>query len=260
MFDQIDPEEIRTWCRDARRILFITGAGISVDSGLPTYRGVAGLYDNANTEDGVPIEVALSGQMFRRNPDLTWKYLMQIATACEGKSCNRGHEIIAEFQNHFDEVWVATQNIDGFHHDAGSRNVLEIHGTMRRLSCLDCDCQLQISDLTSRQVPPVCPECSGFMRPDVVLFGEMLPEKTLATYQAQLQQGFDAIILVGTSALFPYISSPIQIFAGTDCLTMEINPGETDVSNTVDIRLQTGATEGLEQLLQLVRSASADHH
>ena len=82
--DRFHPEKIKQWSVSAERILLITGAGISVDSGIPTYRGVTGLYDQAGTEDGIPIEVALSGGMFQRNPDLTWKYLMQIANACRG--------------------------------------------------------------------------------------------------------------------------------------------------------------------------------
>ena len=243
---------LKNWYSPEKRVLFITGAGLSVDSGLPTYRGVAGLYDNADTEDGVPIEVALSGNMYRRNPELTWKYLMQIADACKGKSFNRGHQLIAESEKYFGEVWVLTQNIDGFHKKAESSNVIEIHGTMQRMVCESCTEVIETPDLNSTITIPECPECQTSMRPAVVLFGEMLPDAAIADYQRELDKGFDGIFIVGTSAVFPYISGPIQMAAGTDCLTVEINPTSTDLSDIVDIKLDCGATEGLELIVEMV--------
>lgn len=245
--------EIQEWYKPSHRILFITGAGISVDSGLPTYRGVAGLYESTDTEDGFPIEAALSGNMFKRRPEITWKYLMQIANACRGKSCNRGHELIKELEKYFQDVWVLTQNIDGFHRDAGSENVIEIHGSMRRLRCEKCGSKSSASDWEERSIPPECDDCRSAMRPDVVLFGEMLPDDAAASYQSQISQGFDAIFAVGTTAVFPYIAGPIHQFAATDCLTVEINPGDTDLSGIVDIKLDTGATEGLESFVSLIK-------
>jgi len=240
--------EIDQWVNDVHRVLFITGAGISVDSGLPTYRGVAGLYENKGTEDGIPIEVALSGGMFSERPQVTWKYLMQIADACEGKSFNRGHQIIAEIEDRIRDVWVLTQNIDGFHKDAGSKNVIEIHGTMRKMRCTGCSFGCDSSAMDDRSEIPKCPQCGQMLRPAVVLFDEMLPETEIGSLQRQLQLGFDAIVVVGTSALFPYISNPVHIAANRNCLTVEINPEETDLSNIVDIKLNVGATEGLEEI------------
>ena len=180
---------------------------------------------------------------------------MQIASACRGKSFNRGHQLIAELENRFEEVWVLTQNIDGFHRDAGSKNVIEIHGTMRRLRCDSCDSKRATGEWEEESLPPTCGECESEMRPDVVLFGEMLPDEAVADYQSQLEKGFDAIFIVGTSALFPYISSPIQHFAGSDCLTVEINPQDTDLSGLVDIKLDLGATEGLELFAKCLEEA-----
>ncbi|MGH8459507.1 MAG: Sir2 family NAD-dependent protein deacetylase, partial [Nevskiales bacterium] len=123
----------------ARRILVITGAGISADSGLPTYRGIGGLYEDTMTGDKVPIEVALSGEMMRLEPQLTWKYIHQIESACRGARFNEAHRIIAAMQDRFETVCVLTQNIDGFHRDAGSRNLIEIHGNIHELHCVQCD-------------------------------------------------------------------------------------------------------------------------
>src|SRR4051812_31848173 len=109
--------------RASRSILFITGAGLSADSGLPTYRGIGGLYENRDTEEDLPIEALLSADAFIARPELTWKYLLQIEQTGRGVKPNRGHEVIAEMESRFERVWVLTQNVDGFHRRAGSRNV-----------------------------------------------------------------------------------------------------------------------------------------
>lgn len=96
-------------------LLFITGAGISAESGLPTYRGVGGLYDVDTTTEGFSIEEILSGEMLRESPQLTWKYLMQIGSACRGATFNRAHQVLAEMEERFDRVCIVTQNVDGFH-------------------------------------------------------------------------------------------------------------------------------------------------
>jgi NAD-dependent deacetylase len=101
--------------KNCRSILFITGAGISADSGLPTYRGIGGLYNDKVTEDGIPVEMALAGETLEKRPEVTWKYLSQIEKNCRNAKFNRGHEVIAEMEKRFERVWVLTQNIDGFH-------------------------------------------------------------------------------------------------------------------------------------------------
>src|SRR5690554_8070846 len=95
--------------KDLQNLLFVTGAGISVDSGLPTYRGVGGIYDGVETEDGLPIEVVLSGPMFRKQPERTWKYLREIGDACRGAVPNAAHRCIAELERTRERVWVLTQ-------------------------------------------------------------------------------------------------------------------------------------------------------
>ena len=109
----------------AQRVLFITGAGLSADSGLPTYRGIGGLYNDRHTEDEIPIEVALSGEMFLQSPEITWKYLLEIERGCRQAGHNIAHRIIAEFENLIPDTWVLTQNIDGLHRTAGSKKLIE---------------------------------------------------------------------------------------------------------------------------------------
>lgn len=253
MNGQID--EIARLVDKAHSILFLTGAGLSADSGMPTYRGVGGLYADADTEEGFPIEVALSGPMFARSPEITWKYLWQIGAACAGAEPNAGHHAIARLEAERKNVWVLTQNVDGLHRRAGSTQLIEAHGHAFELLCTKCAARFEaaqrIADYRGRiELPPVCPECSGVLRPDVVLFGETLPQRVLAGL-AQVQGiRFDLVFSVGTSALFGYISHFIYDarYKGIPCV--EINPGETEVSEECSHRIRGGAAEALSAIVR----------
>ncbi len=233
-------------------ILFITGAGLSADSGLPTYRGIGGLYEENLTEDGYRIEDALSGDMLRRRPDITWKYLAQIEANCRGAGPNAAHKAIARLEEEFASVLVFTQNIDGLHQAAGSRNVIEIHGDLHRLSCMGCTQREQIKNLEGRSLPPRCPRCGAYMRPEVVLFGECLPREAMERFYDELEQGFDLVFSVGTTSVFPYIAEPVVWAARTGIPTVEINPGQTTVSDYVGYKLPLGAASALAALLDRV--------
>ncbi len=232
----------------SRRLMFITGAGISAESGLPTYRGVSGLYENKATEEGYPIEQALSGSMFRQNPDITWKYLAQIEQCCRGKKFNRAHKIIAEMEARFESVCVFTQNIDGFHHQAGSTDVIDIHGNIYELNCMACSYQINPNDYSEIEIPPYCPDCKEMVRPNVVLFDEMLPMDKIYTLDGELSKGFDMIFTIGTTSVFPYVAQPVIDASKKGVMTIEINPDETSVSGYVNIKLPTGACNALEQI------------
>src|SRR4051794_22033361 len=144
--------------RPARRILFITGAGLSADSGMPTYRGRDGLYRAQNaTAHGVSIEEALSGPMLAARPEVTWNYLLELEKATRGAVPNRGHRVIAEMDGYFDEVWTITQNVDGLPRRAGSSHVIDIHGDLRHLGCMRCDYGVTVQDYAGLSLPPRCP-------------------------------------------------------------------------------------------------------
>lgn len=235
--------------KNSSDILFITGAGISADSGLPTYRGIGGLYNKKTTKEGISIETALSGYTLKTNPEITWKYLLEIEKKCRGSSFNRAHQVISEMQNHFDRIWVLTQNIDGFHHTAGSKNVIEIHGNMHKLICLKCSWHNKLKDYRQiKKIPPECPNCKNTIRPDVVFFGEMLKNKNIRTLNNELSKGFDIYISIGTSSIFPYIQSPILNAKQINKPTVEINPASTEISNIVDIKISSGAAETLDKI------------
>lgn len=231
-----------------RSLLFITGAGISADSGLPTYRGIGGLYNAEHPEEGIPIEELLSGTMMRRRPELTWKYLGQVEQAARGARFNRAHAVIAEMESHFDRVWTLTQNIDGLHRQAGAKNVLEIHGSIHELVCPECDWQKTVDDYSLLKMPPRCPNCAAMIRPAVVLFGEMLPGETVEHLYEELDRGFDAVFSIGTTSVFPYIAGPVQMASRSGWASVEINPGQTRVSHLVDVQLPMRAAEAMDAI------------
>jgi NAD-dependent deacetylase len=237
--------------RQAERILLITGAGLSADSGLPTYRGLGGLY-NGHTAEGVPIEEALSGSMLQHDPALCWKYLAELGKACLGAQANAGHYAIAELQRRKPQCWLLTQNIDGYHRAAGSpmERVIEVHGELAPLYCQSCGAvDAELAEHLDQPLPPRCAQCAGVLRPPVVLFGEMLPEQAIDTLYTEVRKGFDVVISIGTSASFPYIVEPLLRARQAGDFTAEINPQRTDLSALVDVHLQGRALDVLPELL-----------
>lgn len=232
----------------ARRVLAITGAGISADSGLPTYRGIGGLYEADLTEDGLPIEEALSGAMMRKRPALCWKYIHQIESSCRGAGPNAAHAALASLQQRFESFTVLTQNIDGFHRAAGSRDLIEIHGRIHELWCVECGAEREVADYAGLDIPPACARCGGLERPRVVLFGEMLPEPALLRLQAVMDEGVDAVLSIGTTSVFPYIAAPVLMARRRGIPSIEINPGRTEVSDLVGLRLRERAAVVLPEL------------
>ena len=233
--------------RGARRVAFLTGAGLSAESGLPTYRGVGGLYNGMTREEGLPIEEILSGEMFARKPALTWKYLLEIERACRGAEPNLAHRLIAAMQAQC-EVWVITQNVDGLHQRAGSRHVIELHGRLRELVCTGCAQRPDVSSFDELSLPPRCVSCGGVLRPAVVLFGEMLPVAGVARYERELALGFDLMFAVGTTAGFPYIHDPVVEAGRRGTTTIEINPDQTPLSPHVRHRMACGAVPALQSI------------
>jgi NAD-dependent deacetylase len=246
--------------RKSRSILFITGAGISAESGIPTYRGIGGLYNVDTTEDGVAIEEALSVSMLADNPALTWKYLTKIGLAVQGAKYNRAHEVIAEMEMQFHRVWTLTQNVDGFHRDAGCKNLIEAHGHMRTLSCTKCSFTVNSKSFKVIETPPKCPRCGSLIRPDVVLFGELIDGGPGIEYlQSELEKGFDIVFSVGTTSVFPYIQAPIYMAKSAGNVTVEINPSETTISHVVDYRLAMRSGLALDEIWKRYKEVSTSN-
>jgi len=246
-------DEIRELLEQAENIVFMTGAGVSAESGLPTYRGVGGLYEGKKTAEGMDIEEALSGITFEQDPGLSWKYLWQVGKACVGAQANAAHKIIADIEASKENVLVLTQNVDGLHRAAGSKNLIEIHGHAFDLFCVSCGERYNAHELLNDfegkpQLPPKCHSCDGVIRPDVVLFGEMLPYDAISAFDYLRSNEPDMIFCVGTSGLFPYIAEPVYRARHTETITVEINPKKTDISGLFDYVVRHKAGEALARL------------
>ncbi|KUM44318.1 SIR2 family NAD-dependent protein deacylase [Pseudomonas sp. EpS/L25] len=235
----------------AERVLFVTGAGLSADSGLPTYRGLGGLY-NGLTDEGFPIEMALSGSMLRQRPEICWRYLAQLGRACAAAAPNAAHQAIADFGRREAGSWVLTQNIDGFHRRSGfpPERLIEIHGQLEPLACMAC--ARPVADAgacLAGSLPPRCPDCDGILRPPVVLFEEALPGAELQRLQAAVDQGFDLVIAVGTTAAFAYIQAPVgrTLAQGGDLI--EVNPDRSALSGLATVQVRKRAVDVLPRLL-----------
>src|SRR6188768_1145658 len=202
-------DDVARHLRESRRVLFVTGAGVSADSGLPTYRGVGGLYEGGATQGGLPIETLLSRGMFSREPGLVWQYLADREKEWRLARPNACHRFINWLEHRVEKVLVLTQNIDGLHGRAGSSQVIDIHGNLLDLVCTGCQKKRTVTSYRGLQLPPRCLGCSAIERPEVVLFGEELPERKLKRFLDELFSGFDLVISIGTSGTFPYIRAPM---------------------------------------------------
>jgi len=244
-------EDLRTIAdllKNSRRVLFITGAGVSAESGVPTFRGATGAFADGMTEEGIPFEEALSGSMFKRRPKLSWKYFFRLEQAFRGKRPNAAHRVIAALQNSKRTVWVATQNIDGLHQNAGSTNVIELHGNLRWIICTRCDYQGYLETFEGMMGLPRCTACGAVLRPDAVLYEETLPHGALERLELETAKGFDLIFTVGTTSVFYYVTNPIREAARRGIPTVEINPEETPVSRIVRYRIAKSAGNVLTEI------------
>lgn len=244
--------EIARLLSAARRVLFITGAGVSAESGVPTFRGATGAFANGLTEEGIPFEDVLSGPTFRSNPKLAWKYFFRLEASLRGKQPNAAHLAMRTLHTPEREVWVATQNIDGLHQSAGSRNVIELHGNLRRLVCTQCAYRKCHETFEGLAAVPLCPECRAILRPDAVLYEEMLPEAALERFETEQENGFDLLFSIGTTSVFSYVTRPIVRASRRGIPTVEINPDETPVSDLMQFRLAAPAGNVMRSLLARV--------
>ena len=234
-------QAVREWLRNASSIAVLTGAGVSAESGVPTFRGNNGLWRQYRAED-----LATPGA-FARDPKLVWEwYDWRRSLIAEAKP-NPGHYALAEAETRAQKFTLITQNVDGLHELAGSRNVLRLHGSIWMLRCVDCGREREDRRARLPEIPPRC-ECGGLLRPGVVWFGEALPvpvwqEAEKAARSAEL------FLLIGTSAMVYPAAGLATIAKSSGARVVEINIAETGFSDSIDEFLQGPSGELLPQLM-----------
>jgi NAD-dependent deacetylase len=233
--------ELRRRFATANRVLVLTGAGVSAESGVPTFRGGG----NTATWKGMPFDVISSGAMLERNLPAVWEWFDYRRNLLKQIKPNAAHEAIAQWQDRFVDLTVVTQNVDGLHQLAGSRNVTELHGSVWRARCTVCRLGHEIPREGDR--PEACEECGNALRPDVVLFGEMLPRGAFE-FGAERASRCELCFVVGTSGLvYPAASLP-EIAKAAGAFVCEVNPEPTGLSRLCDEVITGKAGEVLPQL------------
>jgi len=236
-------ESVITRLSDAKKVVFVTGAGISQESGIPTFRGKNGLWRNYDAMKLATIDA------FYDNPRLVWEWYNERRKNIFSAEPNLGHKAIAELEK-FVKVVVLTQNIDGLHQRAGSTEVLELHGSIVKIKCIVCDFKSEI--LTEFiDMPPLC-KCGNILRPDVVWFGESLPQDIWQ--QAMIHASkCDVMIIVGTS-LVVSPANTLPIYAKqNEAMLIEINPEKTIMSSDMDLSIRDTSVMALPEIVSIFK-------
>lgn len=238
-------QDVRERIMKARKLVFLTGAGISAESGIPTFRGEGGLWRSYRAMD------LATPQAFSRDPVLVWEFYLWRRRLISGCRPNPAHEAIARFERS-KPVLIITQNIDGLHQKAGSKEVLEIHGSIWRSRCVRCG-RRRHDERLEMELPPLCDLCGGLERPDVVWFGESLDEVILRAALDALRSA-EVLLVVGTSGVVEPAASFGRFAASHGAYVVEVNLERTAQSPYYACTILGKAGEVLPQLLSLEES------
>jgi NAD-dependent deacetylase len=229
--------------KEAQKIVFVTGAGISQESGIPTFRGKDGLWRNHDAMKLATIDA------FYENPKLVWEWYNERRRNIFSVEPNLGHKAIAELEK-FVKVVTLTQNIDGLHQRAGSTKVLELHGSIIEIKCTVCEFKNKIlTEFTN--TPPLC-KCGNILRPNVVWFGEPLPQdiwQDAITHASKC----DVMVIVGTSLVVSPANTLPLYAKQNNAFLIELNPEETMMSYDMDLSVRSTSVMALPELVSIFR-------
>lgn len=239
--------------RQAQQVTVLTGAGVSKESGVPTFRdALDGLWARYDPQQLATVAA------FQRDPKLVWEWYAYRRGMVQQAQPNPGHHALAALERHFPALTIITQNVDDLHERAGSHDVIHLHGNIAQSKCFD-DCQGRptLIDLTTladqTASPPKCPHCGAFVRPDVVWFGETLPVDAL-NLAATLSQQVDVMLVVGTSGLVTPAATLPEVAHRAGAVIIEVNPDDTPLSPLAHIKLSGPSGAMLPRLLEALNA------
>jgi len=236
---------------DARKTIALTGAGISVESGIPDFRSAGGLWSKYDPEEYAHINA------FRSNPAKVWQMIKDMMDLVLGAEPNPAHIALAELEKMGLLQAVITQNVDGLHQRGGSKEVVEFHGSNQWLVCLGCGHRQEAASLSLEDIPPRCPQCSSILKPDVVFFGEPIPWEA-QNRSFEEARSCDLVLVIGTSALvYPAAGIP-PLARQNGAKVVEINMEPTPLTGFVsDYLIQGSAGTILPQIVEEIRKQGA---
>ncbi|NOR15331.1 MAG: NAD-dependent protein deacylase [Candidatus Aminicenantes bacterium] len=248
MENRTDLSRLMPLLQAADRVVASTGSGISAESGVPTFRGKDGLWKTYRAEE------LATPMAFEHNPHLVWEWYDWRRQLMAAKAPNAGHRVLAEWEDSFPSFSLITQNIDGLHAKAGSRNILELHGNIWKLRCTQEGTLTENHETPLEEIPPLCSQCGSLLRPHVVWFGESL-DMDILRQASQLSSDCDIMFVVGTSAVVqPAASLPLAALeAGAKIV--EINPEPTPLTPHVHFSFRGKAGEILPQINDSLKQA-----
>ena len=225
-----------------------SGAGMSAESGIETFRDENGLWSKFNAEE------LATPEGFARDPVKVWEWYRLRRERFGRVEPHAGHRLLAEWEPRVDKFVVVTQNIDGLHHAAGSQNVIELHGRIDMVRCVSCDYTLQgLDDLGPE---PRCPKCEDWLRPAVVWFREMLPPGALEAAFAAAQE-CDVLVLIGTSGVVQPAASLAEVAKSYGAALIEVNPNQTALSSLANVCVRSGCRDALTAIDKAWRRAGS---
>ncbi len=228
--------------KNSKFTVAFTGAGISVESGIPPFRGPIGLWSKYDPK-------ILDINFFMQNPAESWKYIKEIFyDYMQNVNPNKAHYFLAELEKNGILKGIITQNIDNLHQKAGSKNVIEFHGTASRLECIECKNKYPSENTSLDNLPPLCPNCKGILKPDFVFFGEPIPADAFEK-SIYLMENADTVLVIGTTGEIMPASELPYIAKSRGAKIIEINIEPSNYTNKItDIFLNDKATVAAEKL------------
>lgn len=216
----------------------LTGAGVSAESGVPTFRGEGGLWGEYRAEE------LATPQAFKKDPELVWRFYEWRRQLVRGCRPNRAHALLAELERAVGDFMLITQNVDGLHQRAGSRRLVELHGSLWRLKCSTCDQRWRDLAVPLDTIPPSCPRCGELARPDVIWFGEQLDRQRLERAR-QASERASTFLVIGTSALVEPAASLPRVAARAGATVVEFNLESTPITELAAESYRGPASERL---------------
>jgi NAD-dependent deacetylase len=249
MAEKLDTGPLIEVLQEASRVAILTGAGISAESGIPTFRGEDGLWKKYRPEE------LATPAAFSQDPKLVWEWYDWRRGIIGQKEPNPGHEVIARWEETFPTVSLITQNIDGLHQKAGSKNIWELHGNIWKLRCTEEGTITENYETPLKEIPPLCPNCGALLRPHIVWFGESL-SSTILQKSIQLSSECDVMFVIGTSAVVqPAASLPFEA-SEAGAMIVEINLDPTPLSLYADFSIRGKSGEILPLIDEELKKTS----